>query len=207
MTRIIGGRFGGRLVRAPKGSATRPTSDRVRESLFSRLDAWDAIEGLAVLDVYAGSGALGLEAASRGAARVDLVEADAKAAAVIRGNVTALGLSALGLGGGGPAAGGTQVQVHACTVRAFAGRLPPAGADLVLGDPPYPLGEEDLAGDLAALAAGGWIAPDALLVIERSSRSPEPAWPAGIEGVDEKKYGETRLWFARAGSGADKFGP
>lgn len=203
MTRIIGGRFGGRLVRAPKGSATRPTSDRVRESLFSRLDAWDAIEGLAVLDVYAGSGALGLEAASRGAARVDLVEADAKAAAVIRGNVTALGLG----GGAGSAGGCLQVRVHVSTVRTFAARPALGGADLVLGDPPYPLGEEDLAGDLAALAAGGWIAPDALLVIERSSRSPEPAWPAGIEGVDEKKYGETRLWFARAGSGADKFGP
>lgn len=185
MTRIIAGRAGGRRIAAPKGSATRPTSDRVRESLFSRLEAWDAIAGEGVLDLYAGSGALGLEAASRGAVAVDLVESDRGAAAVIRANVAALALREV------------SCTVHPITVRALAGRPPEAPAGLVLADPPYPLGEQELAGDLGALAAADWFADDALLVIERSSRSPEPAWPGGTIVVDSRKYGETTLWFAR----------
>ena len=183
MTRIIGGRFGGRTISAPKGSSTRPTSDRVREALFSRLDAWEAVAGERVLDLYAGSGALGLEAASRGAIRVDFVEADQGAARVIRANLAALR----------EVSGSVQVA----SVRTFAGRAGAEPAGLIFADPPYPLRDADLGADLAALALGGHLAPEALLVIERSTRSPEPTWPAGVELVDQRRYGETSLWFAR----------
>ncbi|MEI2777545.1 MAG: RsmD family RNA methyltransferase [Tetrasphaera sp.] len=211
MTRIIGGSAGGRRLRAPRGQATRPTSDRVREALFSRLEAHDALAGARVLDAYAGSGALGLEAASRGAAAVVCVESDRGAAAVIGANARELGLAA-------------QVQVRATTVARFAAaagdRAAAAGGsaagdgvaagdgpaeaayDLVLGDPPYPMSEADLARDLAALAAAGVLADGALVVLERSSRSPVPAWPSGWSTQDSRRYGETTLWFARAAAQA-----
>lgn len=182
MTRIIAGTAGGRRLSTPPGSGTRPTSDRVREALFGRLEHLGALDG-AALDLYAGSGALGLEAASRGAAPVLLVESDRRAAAVIRANVRQLGLR--------------DVTVRAATVeRTLAGDAPYV-MDLVLVDPPYAVGEESLAAVLAALA-DGWLAPDALVVIERSSRSPEPTWPIGLTRDEERKYGETVLWFARA---------
>lgn len=192
MTRIIGGRAGGRTLATPRGSATRPTSDRVREALFSILVARDLIAGARVLDLYAGSGALGLEAASRGAATVTLVEEHRATARLIASNATALGLPA---------------DVVTATVRGFAERAGIRAAstgaggtayDLVFADPPYPLAEADLAGDLAALVAGGVVAPGATLVIERSSRSPEPSWPAGLIATGERRYGETTLWFAVA---------
>lgn len=182
MTRIIAGTAGGRRLQTPGGSGTRPTSDRVREALFGRLEHLDALDG-AALDLYAGSGALGLEAASRGAAPVLLVESDRRAAAVIKANIAALGL--------------TDVTVRAATVeRTLAGGAPYA-SDLVLIDPPYAVGETALATVLQTLT-DGWLADDALVVVERSSRSPEPTWPAGLSGQDDRKYGETTLWFARA---------
>lgn len=184
MTRIIGGRVGGRTIAVPRGAATRPTSDRVREALFSMLVARDVIAGARVLDLYAGSGALGLEAVSRGAASADLVEADRPTARLIERNARDLGIPA---------------RVHAMTVRAFARRPVVAPADLVLADPPYPLAEADLAADLAALVDGGWLAPGALLVLERSSRSPEPCWPDGMTATGSRRYGETTLWLAEAG--------
>lgn len=220
MTRIIGGRAGGRTLATPRGSATRPTSDRVREALFSILAARDLIVGARVLDLYAGSGALGLEAASRGAAEVTLVEEHRATARLIAANAATLGL---------------RVDVVTSTVRAFAGRtgIPSGGAtgvagghgvtdarvtrgaavaaepgsgaraggaayDLVFADPPYPLGEAELAADLAALVAGGVCAPGAVLVLERSARSPEPTWPPGLSRTRERRYGETTLWFAVA---------
>ena len=185
MTRIIAGAAGGRTLRTPPGRGTRPTSDRVREALYSALEARQAIAGAAVLDLYAGSGALGLEAASRGAASVLLVEADRRAAGVVRANAAALGLPG--------------VQVAARTVRAALAGQPATPVDLALLDPPYDLAESELAADLADLAAR-WLAPDALVVVERSSRSPEPTWPAGLEREAKRRYGETTLWWARLGS-------
>lgn len=184
MTRIISGTAGGRRIQTPVGSGTRPTSDRVREALFSRLEHRDLLAGTNVLDLYAGSGALGLEAASRGAAIVLLVESHKAAAKVIRSNIEALGLR------------GARLVTD--TVERTLAAGPPGGIrmDLVLLDPPYDVGEEALAGVLAALVDHGWLATDAFVVVERSSRSPQPSWPEGLELSGEKRYGETTMWFA-----------
>jgi len=185
MTRIISGLAGGRRIHTPPGSGTRPTSDRVREALFSRLEHLDAVNHANVLDLYAGSGALGLEAASRGATSVLLVESDRAAAAVVRKNIAALDLPG--------------VSVRADTVeRALLsgpapGELP---CDLVLADPPYDVTEQDLAEVLRLLVTHGWLSDDALVVVERSARSPEPRWPEGLDGAGERRYGETKMWFA-----------
>jgi 16S rRNA (guanine966-N2)-methyltransferase len=184
MTRIISGTAGGRRIQTPPGSATRPTSDRVREALFSRLEHRDLLEGANVLDLYAGSGALGLEAASRGAAIVLLVESHKNAAKVIRANIAALGLRG--------------ARLVADTVERALTAGPPGGIrmDLVLLDPPYDVGEGALGDVLRALVEHGWLAPDAFVVVERSSRSPQPTWPDGLELSGEKRYGETTMWFA-----------
>jgi 16S rRNA (guanine966-N2)-methyltransferase len=186
VTRIIAG--GARSVRLSVPSAgTRPTSERVREALFSTLESWDAIAGARVLDLYAGSGALGLEAASRGAASVVLVERNAKAAALCRANAAAVGRAV------GPRS--VSIEVAARSVRSH---LTVAGspADLVLVDPPYDVSEAEIADDLAGVAR--ILSPEGVLVVERSSRSPEPMWPAGVEAIRSRAYGETTLWFAEA---------
>ncbi|MDN5789592.1 MAG: 16S rRNA (guanine(966)-N(2))-methyltransferase RsmD [Micrococcales bacterium] len=184
MTRIIGGSAGGRRLAAPRGSATRPTADRVREALFNHLEHRDLIDGATVLDLYAGSGALGIEAASRGAALVLLVESHRRAAAVIATNIKAIGLPG--------------VRLVRDTVERTLRTGPPGGIrmDLVLLDPPYELTEAALAAVLAALVEQGWLTPEAFVVIERSSRAPQPSWPEGLELSGEKRYGETTIWFA-----------
>lgn len=184
MTRIISGTAGGRSLRTLDGAGTRPTTDRVREALFSRLEHRGLLHGSHVLDLYAGSGALGLEAASRGAAQVLLVESNRRAAAVIRHNVQTVGRP------------GVRLLLDTVVRALRAG--PPSGRrmDLVLIDPPYDLSEEALATDLATLVAHDWLAPDAFVVVERSSRSPQPTWPEGLELSGEKRYGETTIWFA-----------
>lgn len=185
MTRIIGGVAGGRRLQTPSGDQTRPTSDRVREALFSSLESWaGSFAGLRVLDLYAGSGALGLEAWSRGAAAVTLVESDRRTAALVAANARALGCRV--------------ADVVATSVAAALSRPPAAPVDLVLADPPYPLGEEAVAADLTALVEHGWLAPGALVVVERSRRSPEPAWPAGLKAGRQRRYGETTLWYGHA---------
>jgi 16S rRNA (guanine966-N2)-methyltransferase len=184
MTRVIAGTAGGRTLRTPPGSGTRPTSDRVREAVFSALDARDAVRGARVLDLYAGSGALGLEAASRGAARVVLVESDRRAADVIAGNARELKLP------------GIRVVRGTVAAHLFPDPAPDEPSDLVFVDPPYDLDEAALAHVLDRLRAG-WLAPRGLLVVERSTRSPEPAWPDGIAlATKPKKYGETTIWYA-----------
>ncbi|KRE41936.1 16S rRNA (guanine(966)-N(2))-methyltransferase RsmD [Knoellia sp. Soil729] len=180
MTRIIAGTAGGRELRTPPGRGTRPTSDRVREALFSALEARDALSGAHVLDLYAGSGALGLEAASRGAAAVTLVESDRTAAGVIRDNAARLGLPATVLATTVSSALAGTAQEH----------------DLVFLDPPYDLTEEALAANLSALVTGGWLAEASLVVVERSKRTAEPSWPEGLEPERLKKYGETVIWYA-----------
>lgn len=184
MTRIIAGTARGRTLVVPRGELTRPTSDRVREALFSRLQHEGVLDGARVLDLYAGSGALGLEAASRGAAAVVLVESGRAAAQVARANVAALGLSG--------------VQVVADRVERFLGRQPDAAFDLVFIDPPYALSEDALSAVLARLSDRGWLScgVSGSVVVERSTRSPEPTWPARLVREDERRYGETRLWFA-----------
>ncbi|MDH6282160.1 16S rRNA (guanine966-N2)-methyltransferase [Rhodococcus sp. LBL1] len=178
MTRIVAGRAGGRRLKVP-ASGTRPTSDRVREALFSSLDSRIDLEGAAVLDLYAGSGALGLEALSRGAEHVLLVESDAKAAAVIKQNVTAVGL---------PGA-----SVRTASVAAVVGGTAEREFDVVLADPPYAVTEEAVTDALTALVANGWVGEGSVVVVERSSRSPETSWPDGMRPERVKRYGETRI--------------
>lgn len=191
MTRIIAGIAGGVPLAAVPGSATRPTTDRVKEALFSRLDALGMVQRARVLDLYAGSGALGVEAASRGASTVELVESEAKAAQVCERNARTVN----------DALSRRAVTVRRSKVSSFLERIPPGPHwDLVLMDPPYPLGEEQLGAVLAAVALR--IAPDAMVVVERSARSPEPDWPDGLIHYADKKYGETHLWFAEPASAA-----
>lgn len=184
MTRIIGGSAKGRRLRTPSGDRTRPTSDRVREALFSAVESANGtLSGLRFLDLYAGSGAVGLEAMSRGAAAATLVEHDRRSAALIRENADALTFSA---------------EVVTATVdRAL--RHPPTSAyDVVYLDPPYTMSVERVVADLSALVAHGWLVADALVVVERSTRDPELAWPTGFRPERLKKYGETTLWYGRA---------
>lgn len=185
MSRIISGAAGGTPLVSVPGSLTRPTTDRVKEALFSRLDAFGIISGARVLDLYAGSGSLGVESGSRGAAAVDLVEFDAKASAVCQRNADLIN----------GVLGRKAVTVHRSKVESFLERTAEAALwDLVFLDPPYPLTEPALSAVLGKLA--DHLGPSAVVVVERSSRSPEPVWPAGLERFAEKKYGETRLWFA-----------
>lgn len=196
MTRIIAGVAGGRRLQTPKGDATRPTSDRVREALFSAIEARaGSLHDLRFLDLYAGSGAIGLEAWSRGAAAVTLVESDRRTADLIRANARSIGCDV--------------ADVVARSVTSVLSSPPSAAYDLVFADPPYPLDDVTVADDLALLAAQGWLASDALVVVERSRRSPEPMWPAGLEPLPgkrrQKRYGETTLWLAE--HPAERIGP
>ncbi len=180
MTRIIGGSAGGRRLQTPKGDATRPTTARVREALFSRLESLLDLTDARVLDLYAGSGALGLEAASRGAAHVLCVESDKTTAALISRNATSVGLA--------------MVSVRTdCVERALQRGPDTSPYDLVVADPPYWVDEDAIAEMLAALMTHQWLSRQAVVVLERSARSPHPRWPAGLEAIRSKKYGETML--------------
>ena len=182
VTRVVAGSVGGRTLRVP-AAGTRPTSDRVREALFSRLEHLRLVDGARVLDLYAGSGALGIEAASRGAAAVTLVDSARAAVDVCRLNAATLGL--------------TGVTVVADRAERFARRPAAAPWDLVFLDPPYELADADLVVVLEALVPA--LAPRGVVVVERSARSPEPAWPAGLVGTDRRAYGDTIVWFAGPG--------
>ncbi len=179
MTRVISGTARGRRLQVPDGTTTRPTADRAREGLFSSLLSLLDLEGVRVLDLYSGSGALGLEALSRGAGSATLVESGAAAVAVLRANVETLGLSG--------------AHVLAQPVEAFLAVDPEPRYDLALLDPPYDL---DVAPVLALLHP--WLAPDAVVMVERSRRDPDLAWPAGYEPVRSRRYGEATLWYATA---------
>jgi len=182
MTRIIAGVAGGRRLAVPP-RGTRPTSDRVREALFSALVADPGLEGAVVLDLCAGSGALGLEALSRGAAHATFVEFDRRAAAVLRRNI-----ADLGLGG---------ATVHGAPVATVLAGQAERACDVVLVDPPYDVADAEIAGWLAAGAAHGWLAPEVVVVVERSVRSGAFAWPEPLHGVRERRYGDTVLHTAR----------
>src|SRR4051812_30526177 len=149
MTRIIGGAAGGRRLATPRGATTRPTSDRVREALFSAVESWcGSLRGLRVLDLYAGSGAVGLEAWARGAGVVTLVESARRTASLIADNARSIGFP--------------KANVIGASVAATLRKPPSAPYDLAFLDPPYPLEEVDLAADLAALVDHGWLVPGAL---------------------------------------------
>lgn len=202
MTRIVAGSVGGRSIAVP-AKGTRPTSDRVREAIFSRLEHLDVLDGARVLDLYAGSGALGLEAASRGAVSVTLVDSARAAADVARKNVATLGLTGVRVTTesaeryaaalAGRVAGGAVVGAPG----AAAGHTGAVGGlDLVFLDPPYDLAEDDLAVVLTHLATPGVLADGAVVVVERSTRTPEPAWPHGLAPFARKDYGETAVHYA-----------
>lgn len=187
MTRIIAG-FAGSLALAVPGAGTRPTSDRVREAIFSALEARSAIVGARVVDLYAGSGALGLEAASRGAAGVTLVERNVAAAQVCRNNAARVKKNA-------PNNSPLEIILSGQPVQAFLSSSL-ATWDLALLDPPYELDDDELLQNLESLVPR--LAPDATVVLERSSRSPEPEWPSGLALDRRKDYGDTTLWWLSA---------
>jgi len=185
VTRIIAGVAGGRRLTVPPGRDTRPTSDRAREGLFGTVRALlGPLDGLRVADLFAGSGAVGLEALSRGAAHALLVEAHPRAVTVIRRNVAALGL---------PGA-----EVVAGRVERLVRRRPELPYDLVFLDPPYALADEAVSGLLEALRDNGWLAADALVAVERAARGPALRWPPGYLPERDRRYGEAVFWYGRA---------
>ena len=185
MTRIVAGVAGGRRLQVPPGRGTRPTSDRAREGLFSTLEALrGGLAGAHFLDLYAGSGAVGLEALSRGAASALLVESDVRAVAVVRANVSSLGL------------GGATVR-QARVDQVLAGPAPQA-YDVAFLDPPYDTGDVVLRTVLERLREGGWLAPGAVVVVERASRGAPFGWPPGWRADRSRRYGEGTLWYGRA---------
>ena len=186
MTRIIGGNAGGRRITAPSGQHTRPTTDRVREALFSSIEAWcGSLQGLRFLDLYAGSGAVGLEAWSRGAGVVTLVESDRRTARLIGDNARVLGFA--------------KADVVAGPVTATLSRPPGAPYDVAFLDPPYPLDEAAVGGDLALLVAAALAGPG------RDGRGGALVAQPGADvaatastGSGSKRYGETTLWYGHA---------
>ena len=187
VTRIIAGLAGGRRLAVPPDRSTRPTSDRTREGLFGTVTAISGgLDGAAVLDLFAGSGAVGLEALSRGAADVLLVESDARAAQVIRKNIAAVGL---------PGARLLTDRVERVLTRGPGDAAP---RDFVFADPPYATGHDELEQVLAALLGQGWLGPGALIAVERATRSGPPGWPAGYVTDRCRKYGEATLWYGLA---------
>ncbi|HZG04939.1 MAG TPA: 16S rRNA (guanine(966)-N(2))-methyltransferase RsmD [Streptomyces sp.] len=192
MTRVIAGTAGGRRLAVPPGQGTRPTSDRAREGLFSTWESLlGSLAGLRVLDLYGGSGAVGLEALSRGAAHVLLVESDARAVRTIRQNVRGVGLP------------GAEVRTGRAE-QVVRGPVPEEPYDLVFLDPPYAVGDDDVREILLTLRARGWLADDALATVERSTRGGEFRWPAGFEGLRSRRYGEGTLWYGRAAGEAEE---
>jgi len=192
VSRIIAGSAKGRRLVMPPHRDTRPTTDRVREAAFTLIADWagtagapagESLAGLSLLDLYAGSAAVALEAASRGASRVVAVERDRGTSEVARRNVREAGL---------------PVTVVTRSVAAFLA-APAEAFDVVWADPPYSVAEPDLARVLAAVVDGGWLADRGLLAVERSARGPAPTWPAAMEESWNRGYGETALHFAMKG--------
>jgi len=184
VTRVIAGAARGRRLQVPPGDGTRPTSDRAREALFGSLESLlGAWAGRRVLDLYAGSGAVGLEALSRGAAHALMVEADGRAARTLAANVATLGLA------------GAEVR-RGRVERVAAHGLPGPAYDVVFADPPYDLTDDELRAVLADLRPA--VADAAVVVVERATRGGAWTWPAGFEGVRSRRYGEATLWYGRA---------
>lgn len=192
MTRVIAGEAGGRRLAVPAGRDTRPTSDRAREGLFATIASMmGSLAGTRMLDLYAGSGAVGLEALSRGAGHVLLVESGARAGRVIRANIEAIGLP------------GAEVVTD--RVERVLARGPDSSAiqdryDVVFADPPYAQPDQEVSGMLETLAGRDWLAPGALVIVERATRSGPVSWPAGFTADRARRYGEATFWYARGAS-------
>jgi 16S rRNA (guanine966-N2)-methyltransferase len=186
VARVIAGEAGGRRLAVPAGRDTRPTSDRAREGLFATIASLTGpLRGTRVLDLYAGSGAVGLEALSRGAGHVLLVESAARASRVIGANIKALGLP-----------GAELITDRAERVLARG----PAGApyDVVFADPPYALPGPAVSQLLTDLTSRDWLAPGALVIVERATRSGPITWPDAIEADRSRRYGEATFWYGLA---------
>ena len=189
MTRVIAGAAGGRRLAVPGGVSARPTSDRAREGLFGTVvSEIGSLAGKNVLDLYAGSGAVGLEALSRGARDVLMVESDAQAVAVIQANIATVGLEGARV---------TRDRVE----RVLASRGGPDRYDLVFADPPYAMTTAAVTRVLTLLA-DGWLADDALVVVERATRSGPVHWPPGYLPGKSRRYGEATFWYGWNGGGA-----
>jgi 16S rRNA (guanine966-N2)-methyltransferase len=182
MTRVIAGTAGGRRLKVPR-TGVRPTGDRAREGLFNSLGSLLDLDGARVLDLYAGSGALGLEALSRGAADAVFVESGGGVLPVLRDNIAAVGL---------PGA-----VVLPGSVPTVVGGRPPTTFDLVFADPPYSTSIEEVLGVLRSLLDRGWLAADAVVVVERSSREEPFEWPTPLHGLRDRRYGEAVLRYGR----------
>jgi len=182
MTRLISGVAGGRRLKVPR-TGVRPTGDRAREALFNSLKSLLDLRGATVLDLYAGSGALGLEALSRGAETVVFVESSPGVLPVLKENLAAVGLP-----------GGRVVTGSVPTVVLGA---PPARFDLVLADPPYATPVEEVQDVVRGLADRGWLAPEAIVVVERPAREKEWEWPTPLVGLRDRRYGEAQLRYGR----------
>lgn len=184
MTRIISGRAGGTVLDVPP-KGTRPTSDRVRESLFGALESAGILDDARVADLYAGSGALGLESLSRGAASADLVELSAPAATLIRKNADRLRTAGVA----------APARVHRANVTTYLAASAQVW-DLVFIDPPYDVSEAEITSVLIALAPR--LSADATVIVERAKRSPAPDWAAaGLEADRDRAYGDTTMWWGR----------
>ena len=189
--RIVAGTLKGRSIVTPEGQGTRPTSDRARQAVFNVLEhaAWaEPLEGMRVMDLYAGSGALGLEAISRGAAFVLFVETDEEARGAIRENADAYGVMG-------------RTRVHRRSATDLGGRPGSDGEafDLVFLDPPYRKGLGELT--LLRLLEGNWLKSGAVVVFERGSDEPEIDTP-GYERLDARDYGAARVLFLRVSPAA-----
>jgi 16S rRNA (guanine966-N2)-methyltransferase len=183
MTRLISGVAGGRRLKVPR-TGVRPTGDRAREALFNSLKSLVELRGASVLDLYAGSGALGLEALSRGAETVIFVESSPGVLPVLKQNLASVDLPA--------------GRVVAGSVPTVVGGTPPARFDLVLADPPYATPVDEVVGVLERLSQNGWLAPEAVVVVERSSRDEPFEWPTPLVGLRDRRYGEAVLRYGRS---------
>jgi len=183
VTRIVAGTAKGRRLQVPRGDHVRPTTDRVKEAIFSSLQPW--LVSAVVLDLYAGSGGLGLEAASRGAARVVMVERDRRALDALRRNVATVGLSTVVV-----VAGDVEQVVAQAQGDAFDRPF-----DIVLADPPYNLGGDTVAALLSSTLP--LISADGIVVVERSTRSGPLTWPEGLVSEASRRYGDTTVHRAR----------
>lgn len=181
MTRIISGAVGGRRLVVPAGNVTRPTSERAREGLFNTLSTYLDLDGARVADLYSGTGAVGLEALSRGASHALFVDRDPMAIRALRRNVSALGLSG--------------AEILQAAVERVVQNTSGNPYDVIFLDPPYAMRDEGLAEVLSRLENAAWLAADGICVVERSHRSGPVSWPDGLDALRDRRYGEGVLWY------------